>query len=772
MTIQTSRTFAIALAMVGMMTVVAVSSVRAQAGDAPAGEPKLIPIEVTANDYNFSPETGLAHGEGNVRVRYQDVALDADVVDVNFKTRDVSAKGHVLLKRGPYEWRGQEVSGNVGSKQFAFGTFDVKTGVWYGKGESGVHNSDGTARVERVRLTSCDLPEPHYSIQARRVLHYADGKFRAYHTVYRVGKVPIFYWPVLFGDTNPGQGSITIRPGYSSDWGAFLLLSRTWQVSKEVETTVHVDLRSKNGIALGNETEIRKTYSKTDVTVYGMHDSDTPETTDGYNRRFNAQDWRGRAAVYHQQELDRQLTLRANVDYLSDIDMLEDWFKSEYEHNPQPSTFANAVYDAQRYSLSLGARPRLNDFYTVVEDLPELRLEMPRQTVSDCFPLLYQSTTTAGYYQMDWREFDLDRAFPLTDPEDYDSMRFDTLHMVYLPFTVAQNLQVVPRAGVRLTHYSDSSETAMGPADIDALFAVDDPDDPRNETEILRNYDDEGGSLTRLAGEFGVEASTKFHRVWPNVTNETLNVDGLRHIVKPYVNYTFAPDPTEDREHIYFFDEVDRLTEQNFVRVGTDQRFQTRRHRQIYTLARVQSYADFHFTDENSNDQDYSDGFGDLGNKIEFTPTDALKTWMSLVADLDEMDVRRAETGVRVGRKDGIRFSLAYIYRDNYYPRSAYSMGSSLLDLTGEHGYLTREELETQTAVGEVTFPINEKTSGRIRLEYDVEEADLARQIYEIIRDLHCWMGSLALSEDNGDVRIMVMMYLKAYPSTKLDVGI
>jgi hypothetical protein len=503
-----------------------------------------------------------------------------------------------------------------------------------------------------------------------------------------------------------------------------------------------------------------------------MHDSDPPETARDRNGRFDVQDWRGRAALYHQQELDRRLTLRTNVEALSDVDMLHDWFKSDYDRDPQPKTFAEVVYDAPRMSLSLAVRPRLNDFETVVEGQPELRLEMPRQVLFEGLPILYQSSTTAGNYTMEWREFDAGRPLAgLTDPEDYDSFRFDTLHMAYLPFAVAENLQVVPRAGLRLTHYSQSSDTEMRPADIAALYDVDDPYRPRSVTPLLRDYDDDGGSLTRLAGELGIEASTKFSRLWPDLTNETLDVDGLRHIVKPYVNYTFAPDPTEDRENLYFFDAADRLTEQNFVRVGVDQRFQTRRNQRIYTLARVQSYADFHFSDENDNDEGY-DALGDFGNKLEFTPHDALKTWVALVADLDEMDARRAEVGARVGRKDGIRFSLAYIYRDNYTPRSTASMGSSLVDLTGEHGYLVREYQEAQTAMGEIFVPIDEKTSGRIRLEYDLEEAELARQVYEIIRDLHCWMGSLALEEDNGDVRIMVMLYLKAYPGTKIDLGI
>ena len=127
---------------------------------------------------------------------------------------------------------------------------------------------------------------------------------------------------------------------------------------------------------------------------------------------------------------------------------------------------------------------------------------------------------------------------------------------------------------------------------------------------------------------------------------------------------------------------------------------------------------------------------------------------------------------VSAGDAQGVRFSLAYIYRDSYYPRSTDSMGSSLADFSGEQGYLVREYRKAQSAVGEVWFPINEKTSGRVRLEYDLEQNEVARQVYEIIRDLHCWMGSLAFSEDNGDYRVMLMLYLKAYPNVKVDVGI
>ncbi|MBN2451555.1 MAG: LPS assembly protein LptD [Lentisphaeria bacterium] len=739
---------------------------------------KRIPVEITAQKYQYSPETGLAHGEGDVVVRYQDILLTADAVDVNFRTWDVAASGSATLKRGDFVWQGEAVSGNIERKSFVFGTFDVTTGVWYGHGESGTHDERGVAEVQGVRLSTCDLENPHYSIHARRVLHYPDGTFRAYGAVVRIRGVPVFYVPVMFGDTNREQGSVQIEPGYSGDWGAFLLLSRTWQVSEEVDTTLKVDLRSRNGLALGNETHVRRRHSRTDLEVYGMYDLDAPEQSpsyapkgdDDYNRRFEAEDWRYRAAVYHQHELDQALDLRLGLDLLSDIDMLEDWYEREYERLPQPRSFANLVHDSQRFSVSFGLRPRVNRFYTVVEELPELRIDLPRQTLTDAFPLLYHSRTSLGYRRLKWRDFDLDRPPFLTDPDDMHSARFDTLHVLTLPFDIAQRVRVVPRAGIRLTWYGDSSDGDVRPADLEGLYEVQDPFRPESLLAVT-DYDDDGGSATRLAGELGLQASTKLYRVWPGARNAMLEVDGLRHIVEPYVNYTYAPDPSEDRDNLYFFDAVDRLTEQHFVRVGVDQRLQTRRNQRIYTLARVQSYADFHFSDKNDNDQDYH-GFGDFGNRIDLYPTEALQAWVMAVADLDETDVRRAEAGFRVRHRNGIRYSLAYAYRDDYYPRSTFSMATSLVDLSGEHGYLVREYLETQVLEGQLYIPINEKTAGRIRLEYDIEESDLSLAMIEVIRDLHCWMGSLAVGQDNGDVAVLVMLYLKAYPNVKARAGL
>jgi len=65
-----------------------------------------------------------------------------------------------------------------------------------------------------------------------------------------------------------------------------------------------------------------------------------------------------------------------------------------------------------------------------------------------------------------------------------------------------------------------------------------------------------------------------------------------------------------------------------------------------------------------------------------------------------------------------------------------------------------------------------EDDEDEMKEEYDIEEGDLSQHMYEIIRDLQCWMGSLAVGQDNGDLSVMVMLYLKAYPGVSFDAGL
>ena len=131
----------------------------------------------------------------------------------------------------------------------------------------------------------------------------------------------------------------------------------------------------------------------------------------------------------------------------------------------------------------------------------------------------------------------------------------------------------MPRAGLKLTAYSNTSKEKVTVEDLNTLFQAADPQNTRG--MLLHNYDDKGKAKLRFAGEIGVEASTKIYNSWQDVRSSFLALDGLRHVIRPYINYTLIPKPNVKRDHLYYFDDIDRIDEQHFIRFGLENRLQT-----------------------------------------------------------------------------------------------------------------------------------------------------------------------------------------------------
>ena len=167
--------------------------------------------------------------------------------------------------------------------------------------------------------------------------------------------------------------------------------------------------------------------------------------------------------------------------------------------------------------------------------------------------------------------------------------------MFYYPIKVDW-LNINPRAGVRFTYYEKTSKRDISPDNLNTMFIVD--SDHGNPTGDVYNYDNNGGGKLRVVGEFGLEMNTKLYRTWGNVKSPYFALDGIRHVMVPYINYTYIPSPTEDRDNLYYFDDIDRITKQNFIRFGVKQRLQTRSgsygSENIRNWLTLENYYDFH----------------------------------------------------------------------------------------------------------------------------------------------------------------------------------
>ncbi|MDT8392126.1 MAG: LPS assembly protein LptD [Lentisphaeria bacterium] len=766
---------------------------------AAAAEDEGASMRVEADDYNLDAATGVATGTGNVKIVYQGLVLEADSLTVNLKTKDVEAAGNVFLysleepgieiaKGHDFYWKGQSVKGNFNTRRFQVGASRGKLDEWYTVSKTGDFDPNGDVILTRVGVSTCEYlidGHAHYRIEAKEVRYNSQTeRFTAKHAVYKIGDVPVFYWPWIAWDTtNTSAGGIRFQAGHNSDWGAFLLMSRKWRINDLLQTEVDVDLMSQRGVGLGNETRLDTDRSASTLRLYYLADQDPPENDieDGMNRRFDVESQRYRVHLSHMSEWVKGLTLRGNVDVLSDIDMLEEWFSDDFRTVRQPTSFADLRYEHELFTMSLTAKFRVNDFYTVSEKLPELRLDTPRRQVFG-LPVYHQSETSLAFLRMNMRDFDVDNAVEaaflavrlptyagfFNDRNAYETFRFDTAHMVYAPFSLA-DVQIVPRGGVRLTYYDKTSARDVTDDELRLMFSFDDPDVtvPANNAVF---YDDDGGSAWRFAGELGLEVSTKFTGVWENAENDLLDIDGLRHIVQPYLNYTYISDPNEERESLMYFDEIDRLREENFVRLGVNQRLQTRAGekgaQRIRTLASWENYLDTHLGPAEARSR-----AGDFGSRLSFNPRDEMSFWGTALASMRTGRVRWFELGATLGRKDVLAFHLSWLARDDEQPLPLYSFGSTLDDVSGAN--MTSVDLGNSHLLKlGVDFRINDLTSGSAYYVYDVREGELERQVYQINRDLHCWTGSIYASEKDDDFTVGVALQLKAFPGVRISSGL
>ena len=734
-------------------------------------------LKIEADELSHNVETGAVLAKGNVVVTYGILKLTAKEASINQKTFDYTASGDVVITmQDQGSWQAPALQGNFQKKTLRFGPFRLESKVWFAAGEEGTMDEAGSKQIRKGWLSTCDCPQPHYCLQAAQMTHRSDQTFTAKHVVLKFGRVPVFYLPWLWGSTNADQAGLIIKPGYSGRKGAYLQVGRIWKNETIGDSRLYVDLMSKRGVGAGYSSEFESAQRELKTQLYALHDNDTPETSPGFNRRFEAEEDRFRVNAYYRQVLSEGLSLRMNADWLSDSAMLEDWFRRDYRRLEQPKSFVDLSYDHAYFNLGLTVRPRVNTFYTTMQQLPELRLTIPRIALMDT-PLLYNSENSLGYYSLKWRNNDRDRDefipaadyLPLlhNDPDDYASFRADTLHTFSLPLDLRDTLTLTPRASFRATSYSRTSRRKISQQDLADRIAADNPDAPQNLFPV-QDYDDAGGSRTRFAAEFGMEMKSKFYSDWQEFSLKGLNIDGLRHVVEPYLNYTFAPEPSEDRDHLYFFDEIDRLEKQHFLRVGLDQRWQTRQAEQIRTLLNWQTYADVHF-DRGEESEKY---WGDFGNRLAFNIRPDFQTWAALLYDMGEGEIHRGEYGLRFGEEDKFNARVKYIYRNDHLSRSTYSMGSSLVDFTGESSYLKKYFETADTLTTELSIPINERTSAEIHIEYDLEDNRLAEHTYRITRQLHCWTMVLGIGWDNYDFQAMIMFRLTAFPKVKIDLDI
>ena len=754
-------------------------------------------------------QKGIFRYRDTVRINYKGVEILGDGAEYNRTTGDITVKGDVSIFRAGILYKGSSAVYNINNdtissdnlrssllasdKEIYFQTQELATSV----GDAG-----GPEKIETngSYLTTHDSSHPNWHIASKELDIYPEDRMVFKNVTLYAGGTPVFWLPYLSQPMDNELG-YSFAPGWDSVWGAYLLNRYGTLMGDEGQTltTYHLDLRSERGLAGGVDFRSMRQRDNENfgfLKTYFINDLDPTLSRNSNDRTDDAPDEnRYRATLQHrfyiygyddtvtvaEQEgrrvksrnstpKDDSFYVDADLNLLSDEYLLEDFFPDEVRTNPQPDNFLNIVKTHPLGSLSIMGRLRVNDFYQTDTRLPEIALDTVKTPLGQS-NIFYEGTTSFGIIdeevaepfkraqekninqlrqdlqnsQKDERYADLNPAFDpavtrtlLDDLEagimDRGFNRFDTYHQISYP-TMIGSVSFVPRLGVRYTNYSDVTGQINGSADRALVHA-------------------------------GFDASVKFSREYDNIQSRALGLDGLRHIIEPYIRYSLVQGDELDPK----FPAIDRLTNTtrprpidlsrypaidsinnwDLFRFGVFNRWQTRRDGGTWNWLEMNTYIDA-FLEDPEFDRDFSNLYHD----IAWMPLPWLRMDMQT-----QFDIMGQDNGF-----NEINSSVTWMPTSTF----DFSVGHRFLD--GHPALQNSNQIDFR-----VFYRLADEWGLSAYQRWELDDNTLEMQQYSIHKDLVSWTAALgAIMRDHRGVDeygIVFTLTLKEFPQAALPLNL
>lgn len=754
---------------------IAASAVNARAQFGSFGD---IPIEISSEgETRFV--NGVAVAENNVVIHYGTTSVYADYVQYNPETRDVLAIGNIRIYRDGKLVEGDRGLYNLETKLLRTNNFRTASAPFFAQGETINSMPGGGYEARNSTLTTSDSSKPDYQFKAGTAHIHPNDYVTLSNVTLQIGSTPVFWFPFIYQSLKDEMG-FTFNPGYSADYGAYLLTRYAFPIDEHTHGALLFDLRSRRGVAVGLDTDSRfgpenKSWAK--FRSYYAQDADT-EVNHTANRILPVTSDRYRVTFQTRTYLTDDLYATANFNKLSDYRFLRDFFPSEYSANPQPDNVFSLTQWDEKYALTITTRAQINNFFDSTERLPEAGFDITRQPIFTLpglprDPVFYESQTSAGALA---RRFGTLANTDVLNPvptsallTNYNSGRFDTFHQFTLPQTYGGWLSVIPRVGLRGTYYSSGAEGEL--VSLQQATGL----DLRNDAQTLVQQKT-GSSVFRPVFNAGIDSSFKISREWEEMQSRTLGIDGLRHVIQPYTDLSFVRtskdpstilqfdrlNPSTELPSIDFpqFTSLDSIPDWTIWRFGVRNTLQTRRDDSTLNLVTMDTFFNANLEQPNYPGLTSQGNISNLCNRLTYNPF----SWAVLTMDT-QLPLEQA-TGFTQVNTD------------------AHFLASEDLSFTIGHRYLENNPyfLNSSNLRFGAYYRINDNWSASFLEVYEFSDNTLQQQNYEIHRDLSSWIASLGLTirenrntltgQTVSDIGVVLTFTLKDLPKVRLPVSL
>ena len=714
--------------------------------------PEHLPVEITSTgETNY--ENGIATARDNVAIHIGDTDIYADYARYNSATHDITLEGHVRIYRDIRLYLSDHGVYNIDTKEIHSTEMRTEYDPYLAGGDTVTSISKDGYLVQNGTFTTHDSSKPDFYFRARTVRVYEQDHVIFQNVTFYVGDVPILWWPYMYQSLDDSF-SFAISPAFLSSWGPSLLTQVTFPITDKIKGRLRLDYRTRRGPAIGFEANTN--YGKDDsswasLKTYYIQDQN-PLLNQTSLPRGSVPTGRYRVSLEDQTNFTSDIYGIVNITKLSDAFVMQDFYQNEFRFDPVPDNVVAVTKSDPFYTLTVDTRFQANSFFEQTERLPEVALDIKRHALFGG-PIFYEGETSVADLR---RNFASGSGF-----EDYGTIRLDTFHQLLYPNTYFGWLSVVPRVGFRETYYGetrDLGKTIFPPNDNPLIpnFLL---PDPTSATPII-----DGGGGYRTVLNAGIEASFKLSREWEDVQDSAFGLDGLRHVIQPFTNFSYVWSNGLDPAAILQFDRfepstqlrpidfpqftsIDSIDNWTIWRVGVRNRLQTRRDDLTVSWLELDTYVDVNF--DNPYDRT---PYSNLFNTLTFTPV----PWASLVINSQvpafDKGFTEVDTNIVFQPVANLQLNVGHRYLND----NPFFDNSSLFVVGGYYRF-------------------DENWGLGIQEQYEATTRILEQQRYSVYRDLTSWVASVgAIIQDNGGVKeygVLLTFTLKAFPKLGFDLN-
>ncbi len=477
------------------------------------------PVRLGADQLSYEEGNGTYQAEGNVRIKYDDVTLQADNAVFKQEEGEAVVSGNVVMEREGDVLHGDRIRLNTVTEEgeVANGDLFIKKPNFHIRSEQMSKQGKDEYHMERGSFTTCDGDSPSWRFTARdlnlTLEEYATGK----DVLFYVKDFPLLYLPyIIFPVKQERQsGFLLPRIGNSSKKGFNFNLPFYWAITPSQDATFNLDIQTKRGVGTGIDYRyLVKGGSGGSLGGYGIYDTS--------QSRF-----RGEILQRHLDATSDSLTFRSDINLASDRDFYRDFADATGEYNRQYLDSRAALTKKWRDHVLTAELIYIENMDAVsnkntLQQLPSVSFTTIRRKLGRSpFFFSLQSDITNFYRE-----------------QGTQGQRL-TLHpTVTAYFQPARTLDVAAFAGYSQRFYNTHGD--------------------------VQNNGAQGKGIA----DAGLSISSSFARVFDTGLPA---VPKVRHLLLPEIAYSFVQEKTQDESP--FFDYDDRVLGQNLVNLSLSNYF-------------------------------------------------------------------------------------------------------------------------------------------------------------------------------------------------------